>query len=63
METLILLKKKISQIKNLDIPNDQKEKYERELTAHYKSILKKASPKVQKELDNVKKENQNMKII
>ena len=63
METLIILKKKISQIKNLDVPNDQKEKYERELTAHYKSILKKASPKVQKELDNVKKENQNMKII
>ncbi len=63
METLTLLKKKISQIKNLDISNDIKENYEKELIAHYESILEKASSKVQKELENIRKENPDMKII
>jgi hypothetical protein len=63
METLILLKKKISQIKNLDLPNDKKEKYEKELTTHYESILEKASSKIQKELENVRKESPDMKMI
>ena len=63
METLILLKKKISQIKNLDLPNDKKEKYEKELTTHYESILEKASSKIQKELENVRKESPDTKMI
>ena len=63
METLILLKKKISLIKNLDGPNDKKEKYEKDLTDNYKLILDKANSKVLKQLENLAKENPYMEII
>ena len=63
METIISLRKKLSQIKDLSGPEEIKNKYENDLKSHYTAILEKASLKVREQLENIRKQIPVMKII
>jgi len=52
-ESLMLIKKKISQIKQLEGPKDILSQYEKKLKEHFSKLLVKANDKIIKDIDNI----------
>ena len=52
-ESLILIKNKIAQIKQLEGPEDVLNQYENKMREHFSNLLSKANDKIKKDMDNI----------
>ena len=62
-ESLILLKKKIAQIKQLEGPEDILSKYEKEMKNHFSDLLLKANDKILTDINNIKNKKENCSFV